>query len=104
MLNSSASLAMSTRVLKALSGELDIKRHSPSILYFMKNVHCLFFVHLVYAALHINLGNDKNNLFCCSFTNYGYLEDLLYDWREPCLLIGPVCLPENMSNLAYRVI
>ena len=33
MLNRSASLAMSTNVLKALPGKLDIKRHSPSILY-----------------------------------------------------------------------
>ena len=32
MLNRSASLAMSTSVLKALLGKLDIKRHSPSIL------------------------------------------------------------------------
>ena len=29
----SASLTMSTSVLKALPGKLDIKRHSPSILY-----------------------------------------------------------------------
>ena len=33
MLNRSASLAMSTSVLKALPGKLDIKGHSPSILY-----------------------------------------------------------------------
>ena len=33
MLNCSASLAMSTCVLKALPGKLDIKRYSPSILY-----------------------------------------------------------------------
>ena len=33
MLNRSASLAMSTSVLKALPGKLGIKRHSPSILY-----------------------------------------------------------------------
>ena len=33
MLNRSVSLAMSTSVLKALPGKLDIKRHSPSILY-----------------------------------------------------------------------
>ena len=33
MLNRLASLAMSTCVLKALPGRLDIKRHSPSILY-----------------------------------------------------------------------
>ena len=36
----SASLAMSTSVLKALSGKLDIKRHSPSALYVLSNV-CL---------------------------------------------------------------
>ena len=35
MLNRSASLAMSTSVLKALPGKLDIKRHSPSILYLL---------------------------------------------------------------------
>ena len=33
MLNRSASLAKSTSVFKALPGKLDIKRHSPSILY-----------------------------------------------------------------------
>ena len=33
MLNRSAGLAMSTCVLKALPGKLDIKRHSTSILY-----------------------------------------------------------------------
>ena len=32
MLNHSASLMMSTSILKALPGKLDIKRHSPSIL------------------------------------------------------------------------
>ena len=34
MLNRWASLAMSTCVLKALPGKLDIERHSPSIHYF----------------------------------------------------------------------
>ena len=33
MLNRSASLAMSTSVLKALPGKLDIKRHSPNFDY-----------------------------------------------------------------------
>ena len=33
MLNRSASLAMSTSVLEALPGKLDIKRHSPNIIY-----------------------------------------------------------------------
>ena len=47
MLNTSASLAMSTSILKAMPGKLDIKRHSPSILYIcvitrfiMKGLHC----------------------------------------------------------------
>ena len=35
MLNRSASLAMSTSILKALPGKHDIKRHSPSILYIL---------------------------------------------------------------------
>ena len=44
-LNRSASLAMSTSVLKALPGKLDIKRHSPSILYIptektLENILC----------------------------------------------------------------
>ena len=34
----SASLAMSTSVLKALPGKLDIKRHSPSILYLSSTI------------------------------------------------------------------
>ena len=38
MLNRSVSLAMSTSVLKALPGKLDIKRHSPSILYLLTSV------------------------------------------------------------------
>ena len=37
MLNRSARLAMSTSVLKALPGKLDIKRHSPNILYVLIN-------------------------------------------------------------------
>ena len=37
MLNRSASLAMSTNVLEALPGKLNIKRHSPSILYLWEN-------------------------------------------------------------------
>ena len=37
MLNRSASIAMSTCVLKALPGKLDIKRHSPSSFIFGNN-------------------------------------------------------------------
>ena len=39
MLNRSASLAMSTSVLKSLPVKLDIKRHSPSILYVFHRFH-----------------------------------------------------------------
>ena len=50
MLNRSASLAMSTCVLKALPGKLDIKRHSPSILYFLGKLEQAvnqYFVHIL---------------------------------------------------------
>ena len=39
MLNHSASLAMSTSVLKTLPGKLDIKRRSPSILYISPSIN-----------------------------------------------------------------
>ena len=39
MLDRSANLAMSTSVLKALSGKLDIKRHSPSNFYIHYSKH-----------------------------------------------------------------
>ena len=39
MVNCLASLVMSTSVLKALPGKLDIKRHSPSILYLSVTSH-----------------------------------------------------------------
>ena len=44
MLNHSASLAMSTSILKALPGKLDIKRLSPSILYVVCHVALLYLV------------------------------------------------------------
>ena len=55
MLNRSASLAMSTSVLKALPGKLDIKRNSPSILY----------LHIMYEPDCYFLQQDKEvNLTC----------------------------------------
>ena len=47
MLNRSASLAMSTSVLKAMPGKLDIKRHPPSILYVLCHAE-YFYVHVQY--------------------------------------------------------
>ena len=43
MLNRSASLAMSTSVLKAEPGKLDIKRREPSILYIHSRRSMLYF-------------------------------------------------------------
>ena len=44
----SASLAISTSILKALPGKLDIKRHSPSILYLLN-----------YMSNHLKIVNEE---------------------------------------------
>ena len=68
MLNRLASLAMSTSVLKALPGKLDIKRHSPSILYVP--AFCEIFTVLCHSKLFVFFG-----FFCilnvemCSLVN-----------------------------------
>ena len=54
MLDRWASLAMSASVLEALPGKLDIKRHSPSILYvspFRVGRHCVQLCRKVLSAL-----------------------------------------------------
>ena len=63
MLNRMASLAMSTSVLEALPGKLDIKRHSPSILYFLtateKNADFLLyaaFLNVYFYSVEVSLG------------------------------------------------
>ena len=38
MVNRSARLTMSTSILEAVPGKLDIKRHSPTILYLFSNI------------------------------------------------------------------
>ena len=64
MLNHSASLVMSTSVLKALPGKLDIKRQSPSILYllrgdvmmalvFLMSLGCMGFTICEYEPRHV---------------------------------------------------
>ena len=59
MLNRSASLAMSTCVLKALPGKLDIKRHSTCILY----IHIITWQHITCRHIALKLNNDS-----CSIT------------------------------------
>ena len=53
MLNRSASLAMSTCILKALPGKLDIKRHSPSILYLL--YFCYFLCGILMSGVVLDL-------------------------------------------------
>ena len=55
MLNRSASLAMSTSILRALPGQLDIKRRSPSILY------------LFYFRYTLSCKEDAIAVMLCSF-------------------------------------
>ena len=62
MLNHSTSLSMSTSVLKALPGNLDIKRQSYSILYLLLGGLC--WVLVLYVGLSVS----------CSFT-INYLAD-----------------------------
>ena len=69
MLNHSASLLMSTGVLKALPGKLDIKRHLPSVLYLLqpRNLKIIFPSEI--AAQNLNRGSsmsahgEKRSLF-----------------------------------------
>ena len=59
MLNRSASLAMSTSVLKALPGKLDIKRHSPSILYLQVFFQIYLFPGKLTAGLYFKYSRYK---------------------------------------------
>ena len=68
MLNRSASLAMSTCVLKALPGKLDIKRHSPSILY-------ITFL-LLYRSVPATLVVKSDGSFCVSSALRTHVESL----------------------------
>ena len=67
MLNRSASLGMSTSVLKALPGKLDIKRHSPSILY--KQLKCT-------SGL---VGNEKLIIALIAEKTTAYTSDIVKD-------------------------
>ena len=60
MLNRSASLMMSTSVLKALPGKLDIKKHSPCIL-FLSFWYTTLSIFIVYYSL--KKPNGETSLF-----------------------------------------
>ena len=84
MLNLLASLAMSTNVLEALPGKLDIKRHSPSILYLYIMPYYFNFISL--SLIFYEMSHDVNPV---SLTNI-----LL---RNPIRLIPAylTCLPDE---------
>ena len=81
MLNRSASLAMSTSVLKALPGKLDIKRHSPSILYvlliLMRQLQHISFVSPGFQLMNKIASASKYNL-----------PTLRYQKTKPCDIIN----------------
>ena len=68
MLNRLASLAMSTSVLKALPGKLDIKRHSPSIHYVLVVVFLKF---TIWARLRNFL--EFQEFFSDTLNNSGFI-------------------------------
>ena len=64
MLNRTASLVMSTSLLKTFLGKLDIKRHSPSILYILCSVQIILkFVLLNIDTRFIKI-TDKISVIC----------------------------------------
>ena len=72
MLNRSTSLAMSTSILKALPGKLDIKRHSPSILYFSI---ALFWIKIAVSGLSMSDWQTEDcNILITFFQAWEYLE------------------------------
>ena len=115
MLNRSASLAMSTSVLKALPGKLDIKRHSPSILYLLTTVpqpvasltvRFLFIPHHP-ASILINEGwewrvlvsfKDYKDLICVSSRDRSFQPEEWPCWLEPRLAEVPISkvIPREM--------
>ena len=73
MLNRPTSLVMSASVLKALPGTLDIKRHSPSILYLSRLISIM---HVLLAFLAITIlcfvWQDSNRGKCSSQIPTGF--------------------------------
>ena len=72
LLNLSASLMMSTSVLKALPGKLDIKRHSPSIFYFSQ-------AHIISVSQLFCFDICKTDFFTVIWSKFPiFLGDFLY--------------------------
>ena len=70
MLNCSASLAMSTGILKALPGKLDIKRHSPSILNIFSFCNSCFSLVVLWCLAYIYTIAVKDTLYQAPHTRF----------------------------------
>ena len=73
MLNRSASLAMSKKVLKALPGKLDMKRYSPGILYLFTDV---------YVTLNTYRHDVKNGNWRYGYSEASVISDLIQSFRK----------------------
>ena len=84
MLNRSASLAMSTCVLKALPGKLDIKRHSPSILYSFSSQLSLKFHLIIKTKVLTDEGVSRFNFIRCCIYHANCCHLNIYE-QDKCL-------------------
>ena len=84
MLNLFANLVMSASVLKALPDRLDIKRHSPSILYHIHD--CV--------VIHVQLSSDRGCLSCFVSESLSSSMRCPYDFMGPAKAsCGDLCAP-----------
>ena len=88
MLNRSASLAMSTSILKALPDKLDIKRHSPIILY-------------VYLFDKSRSGPEVIKLFLCS-SQLSMIFILLINVKMPTI-VGTLTFISMINTTSERL-
>ena len=104
MLNRSASLAMSTSVLKALPCKLYIKRHSPSILYITTFLSSESLIKLNYPimVLGIVLSRPRYKIMnCVIFCPYVCLKLCFY---STVLVIDVYRLHDNMSVCLHMLL
>ena len=106
MLNRSAGLAMSTCILKALPGKLDIERHSPSIIYLLR----LYFTleggsakRIVHAGIQTKMNIDrKYHWECWRYTRIQHVSyDTFYKYSERNKSTDARQVSSNKHNLEY---
>ena len=82
----SASLAMSTRILKALPDKLDIKRHSPSILYI--GVQLFIFADLIPTEVQLSNSYRGMGYQIYSYRGSGYQYMSSHSYKGSMLSTG----------------